>query len=232
MKKFIAILFTSLVFAGFSQRTGALNLPKYDYNPLHFGFTLALNSMDFTIRNSGDFFTLDSVYSIENKPHVGFNLNIVSDLRISENLTLRFLPGLDFGQRDMEYIIPYSDTSLRRHVMKIESIFLDFPLEIKYRAQRISNYRPYLLTGVAYKFDLAAQKKVKEEEKPKNRLVRSDVYYEFGFGVDYYLPYFKFSTELKFAVGIFDILKRENSQFTKAIERMNSKMIVLSFHFE
>lgn len=198
---------------------------------LHFGFTLGLNTMDFTIHNSPTFFSLDSIYAIENTPMMGFNLGIVSDLRINQNFTLRFLPGLNFGQRDLEYLV-YKDSSFYKKIMKIESTFLDFPLVIKYRAQRINNYRPYLLGGLSYKFDLAAQKEIKEEEKPKIRLKRSDVYYEIGFGIDYYLPYFKFSTELKFAVGMFNIIKPDNSQFTSAIERMNSKMIILSFHFE
>ena len=59
-----------------------------------------------------------------------------------------------------------------------------------------------------------------------------DFYYEIGIGVDFYLPYFKFSTEIKYEVGTMNVLKPDKSQFTSAIERMNSKMIVLSFHFE
>ncbi|OGU15749.1 MAG: hypothetical protein A2X63_03510 [Ignavibacteria bacterium GWA2_35_8] len=187
--------------------------------------------MDFTINNSGDFFTLDSVYAVENQSMMGFNLGIISDLRLNQHWTLRFLPGLIFGQRNMEYLV-VKDDKLITKIMKIESTFLDFPLVFKYRAQRINDYRPYLLAGGSYKFDLAAQKEIKEEEKPKIRLKRSDFYYEIGFGIDYYLPYFKLSTELKFSVGILNMIKPDNTQFTGAIEKMNSKMIILSFHFE
>lgn len=214
-----------------AQYTRPINLARYDNQQIHFGFTLGLNRMDFTIKNSGDFFLLDSVYSVENQPMMGFNLGIVSDLRINQHWNLRFLPGLIFGQRNMEYLV-LKDSQFTTKVMKIESTFLDFPLVFKYRAQRINDYRPYLLMGGSYKFDLAAQKEIKEEEKPKIRLHRSDFYYEVGFGIDYYLPYFKLSTELKFAVGINNIIKTDNTQYTRAIHRMNSKMIILSFHFE
>jgi len=192
--------------------------------------------MDFTIHNSAIFMSLDSILSVEAKPQPGFNLQIISDLRLSENFNLRFLPGLYFGQRDLHYIHNYwtasGDTGRTEKIMKIESTFLEFPLLIKYRAQRHNDYRPYLIGGASVKYDLAAQKEIKEEDKPKVRLQRMDFYYQVGFGVDYYLPYFKFSTEIKLEVGTMNILRPDASQFTSAIERMNSKMIVVSFHFE
>ena len=231
MKKYVSILFICLGFYANGQFTRPINIPRFDNDKLHFGFTLGLNRMDFTINNSGDFFTLDSVYAVENQSMMGFNLGIISDLRLNQHWTLRFLPGLIFGQRNMEYLV-VKDDKLITKIMKIESTFLDFPLVFKYRAQRINDYRPYLLAGGSYKFDLAAQKEIKEEEKPKIRLKRSDFYYEIGFGIDYYLPYFKLSTELKFSVGILNMIKPDNTQFTGAIEKMNSKMIILSFHFE
>lgn len=227
---FILLLFSFVVSAD-AQLTRPVNLTRYDNQRLHFGFTLGINSMDFTIHNSSSFYALDSIYSVENKPQPGFNLGIISDLRIMEGLNLRFLPGLNFGQRDMTYIVR-KDSSFYEKVMKIESTFLDFPLVIKYRALRHNDYRPYVIAGGTVKYDLAAQKEIKDEEKPKIRLNRMDVYYQFGFGVDFYLPYFKFSTELKFEVGMFNMLKPDNTQFTTAIEKMNSKMLMISFHFE
>lgn len=174
---------------------------------------------------------MDTVYSIENNPRVGFNIGIVSNLRLHEYFDLRFLPGLNFGQRDLVYLL-YEDYMFRLHTMKIESIFLDFPVIFKYKAARINNFRPYLIGGGSIRYDMASQKKVKEAEKPKIRLDPFDVYYEVGFGIDYYLQYFKFSYELKFAVGVFNIVNPDNTIYTEAIQRLNSKMIILSFHFE
>lgn len=235
MKKLVFISFFILIFSNiFAQKPD--NLPRYDNQRLHFGFSLGANVMDFTIHNSAIFMSLDSILSVEAKPQPGFNLQIISDLRLSQNFNLRFLPGLYFGQRDLHYIHNYwtasIDTTITEKVMKIESTFLEFPLLIKYRAQRYNDYRPYLIGGASVKYDLAAQKEIKDEDKPKVRLQRMDLYYQVGFGVDYYLPYFKFSTEIKLEVGTMNILKPDASQFTSAIERMNSKMIVISFHFE
>ncbi|MBI5219194.1 MAG: PorT family protein [Bacteroidia bacterium] len=233
LKRIAAILFCFFTLACFSQQEfRPKNLPKYDNKVLHFGFTLGLNTMDFRIHPATSFMS-DSIDIIENNRRLGFNISIVSSLRLGQYLDLRFLPGLSFGQRDMDY--SQWDTSrkvMATKRMKIESTFIDFPLVFKYKAKRIVNYSPYVIGGMNFALDLASQKEVKEEEKPKIRLKPFDVYYEFGFGIDYYLTYFKFSTEIKFAVGLFDILRRDDTKYTSAIQRMNSNIIFICFHFE
>ncbi|PIP54632.1 MAG: hypothetical protein COX07_04275 [Bacteroidetes bacterium CG23_combo_of_CG06-09_8_20_14_all_32_9] len=216
-----------------SQEARPLNLPKYDQMPLHFGMSLGLNQMDFTIHNSGLFLTsaIDSVYSIENTPLIGLNINIVSNFNFYTNFSLRFLPGLNFGQRNLLYWIR-KDSSYYTHIMKIESTYLDLPFLLEYKGKRITNFRPYLIGGSSFKIDLAAQKRIKEDEKPKIRLCRNSVYYEIGFGTDFFLEYFKFALEIKYVVGINNVLVPDPTQYSQAIERMNSKMIIFSVTFE
>lgn len=214
------------------QSTGPHNLPKYDVMPLHFGMSLGINYMDFTIHNSGAFWILDSIYSVENIPQVGININIVTNYNLNQYFALRFLPGLNLGQRNMEYWVKNTDTTYKSHVMKIESTFLDFPILFEYKGARINNFRPYLIAGGSVKVDLASQKRIRDEEKPKIRLKRMSYYYELGVGTDFFLEYFKFALELKYVVGINNVLVPDNTQYTQAIERMNSKMLMLSFTFE
>ncbi|MGQ9847961.1 MAG: type IX secretion/gliding motility protein PorT/SprT [Bacteroidales bacterium] len=235
MKFKIIVLFFFLFFThwGYCQEsTAPLNLPKYDVIPLHFGMSLGFNYMDFTIHNSSSFWVLDSIYSIENIPQVGLNINIVSNYNIPySDFSIRFLPGLNLGQRNLEYWIK-KDTIYYSHTMKIESTFLDFPILLEYKGVRINNFRPYLIGGGSFKVDLASQKRIRDEERPKIRLKRLSYYYEIGFGTDFFLQYFKFAMEVKYVVGINNVILRDNTQFTQAIERMNSKMIMLSFTFE
>lgn len=231
--KFIILILCLYSGEFFGQSMRPLNLPKYDVMPLHFGMSLGINQMDFTIHNSGKFLTpaIDSVYSIENKPQIGLNINIVSNYNISKSFAFRFLPGLNFGQRDLYYWV--RDTSkYYTHVMKLESTYLDLPVLFEYKGQRLTNFRPYLIGGASFKIDLAAQKKVKEEDKPKVRLSRTSFYYEVGFGTDFFLEYFKFALEIKYVVGINNVLVPDPTQFSKAIDRMNSKMIMVSITFE
>lgn len=233
MKFFIAILFLVSSAICFAQIERPKNLPKYDAKLLHFGFTLGINTMDFTIKHSDMFNSLDSLDLIECRRQPGFNISVVTSLRLGEYWDLRFLPGLSFGQRNMEY--SYWDARARiyqTHVMKIESTFLDFPLILKYKSKRINNFRPYVIFGNNFVYDLASQKEVKEEEKPKIRLRPFDVYAQVGMGCDFYLQFFKFSTEIKYGVGLLDIIKPDGTRYTTSIDRMNSKMVMLLFHFE
>lgn len=57
-------------------------------------------------------------------------------------------------------------------------------------------------------------------------------YYELGVGSDFFLEYFKFALELKFVVGLNNVIVPDGSEYTRAIHRMNSKMLMLSFTFE
>lgn len=233
LKYFKLIIFLLISIGVKAQSAGPFNLPKYDQMPLHFGMSLGLNQMDFTIHNSGLFLTnaIDSIYSIENTPLVGININIVSNFNFHNYYAIRFLPGLNFGQRNLTYWIR-KDSTYYSHTMKIESTYLDLPLLFEYKGKRISNFRPYLIGGGSFKIDLAAQKKIKEEDKPKIRLSRTSFYYEVGFGTDFFLEYFKFALELKYVVGINNVLVPDNTQFSAAIERMNSKMLMFSITFE
>jgi len=149
----ITILFFIITISNsYSQSAQPFNLPKYDQMPLHFGMALGLNQMDFTIHNSGLFLTqaIDSIYSIENTPQVGININIVSNFNFHNYYALRFLPGLNFGQRNLTYWIKDS-SSYYSHTMRIESTFLDLPVLLEYKGKRISNFRPYLIAGSSFK---------------------------------------------------------------------------------
>ncbi|MDD3859942.1 MAG: porin family protein [Bacteroidales bacterium] len=215
-----------------AQKDVPLNLPKLDNQIAHFGYSLGLNMMDFTIRPSDLFIpSYDTVYAVEVGRYVGFNINMISNLRLATYLDVRFLPGLIFGQRNLEYKY-IKNGEFRSHNMMIESTFLDFPIYLKYRAARISNWRPFIIGGVSGRIDLAAQKKINPAEQPKIRLKPVDAYYEVGIGADFFLEYFMFGIELKSSWGIFNVIQYDNTQFSEYYKRLNSHMIILAFHFE
>ncbi len=153
------LLFILLIpILSFSQRVIPLNLPKYDLVKLHFGMAIGINQMSATIYPSDDFFKSDSIYSAECNPQMGFNINIVSNFNINKYFSIRFLPGLSFGQRNIEYII-YNGEKYESKIMEIPSTYLEFPILFQLKAARLNNFRAYLIGGLSYKQDLAAQKK-------------------------------------------------------------------------
>lgn len=187
--------------------------------------------MDFTIRPSAEFLTMDTVYGVEVDRYIGFNISMISNLRITNHLNVRFLPGLIFGQRNLDYKVKRPD-GFRRHSMMIESTFIDFPLLLKYKAVRLNNFRPYIVAGASHRIDLAAQRTISPDERPKIRLNRHNVYYEVGVGTDFFLEYFMFAIELKASWGIINNVAYDDTEFSLMYDRLNSRMVILSFHFE
>lgn len=211
-----------------------MNLERLDLQIAHFGYSLGLNMMDFVIRPSDNFLIstpFDTVYGVEVGRFVGFNVNMIANLRLGKYFDLRLLPGLNFGQRALHYKY-LKNGEVQKRSMQIESTFIDLPLTLKYKAARINNWRPFLVAGIDGKIDLAAQKKIKPEDYPKIRLKNLDAYYEFGLGVDFFLEYFMFGIELKASWGINNIVAYDNTVFTDYFRRLNSRMLHLSFHFE
>jgi hypothetical protein len=115
----------------------------------------------------------------------------------------------------------------------IQSTFVDFPLWIRFKGERIHNTRPYVLAGAKYALDLASNAKKKDNSTVSHVFIdKHDLYGELGAGFDFYTAYFKFGTEIRMSYGLFDILKRDQTIYTSGIERLNSKIFQLVFTFE
>lgn len=229
------------------------NLTTFDDRKIHFGFTLALNTTDFafqhynTIKDNPLFAQSNMTYqglldSVGYKLRAdvasltpGFTVGIVSNLRLAENLDLRFLPGLSFAERKVVYNIPIFDAdisgSTKEHVVR--STYLDFALLLKYKSKRLINHRPYMIGGLSLRQDIS-----KSASEDLLQLSKSNFYVEAGMGWDLYLQFFRLSTELKYCFGIGNILSKELPEFPQnqfyqlALKSLNSHMIILSFHFE
>ena len=216
-----------------AQRQIVQNLPKYDFKRYHFGFTLGFTHMDFWVRPAKDLKSLDSLFSVEPINQYGFNIGIVSSVRLFEYLDLRFVPTLTFGDRALEYSVKYQDTLKYLNKKQIESTLIDLPITLKYKSKRINNYRAYVLGGVRYSIDLASQAEKKASVNDVIiKIKRNDYAGEIGVGFDFYLNYFKFGTELKMAYGVRDLLKREANIYTKGIDKLSSKVMWITFTFE
>ena len=109
---------------------------------------------------------------------------------------------------------------------------LDFPIHIKYKSARYNNFRAYLIGGIKYSLDIASQDKIDDEGKEIVKLKKNDLMGELGFGLDFYLEYFKFSPQIKISYGILNLLKKDQSVYTQSIKSLNTNGWMLSFTFE
>jgi hypothetical protein len=236
----LILLFLFVCITAPAQKQKPKNESWYDEKLLHFGFSIGFNSMDFRITPSQDYLRKDSLYPEVSRLNPGINIQIVTDLRTGRYWDLRFLPGVSFGQRSVRYYkVPGEkdgDPELFNVRQRLESSYLEFPLLLKYKGERLNNARPYVIGGLNFRYDLAARKEFDDEKPVYIRLKRPDLYYETGAGLDFYLRYFKLSVELKMSNGLSDIIAREGEarhpEFRNAIEKMRSQIWILAFHFE
>ena len=219
--------------SSYGQKQKPKNESWYDEKLLHFGFSLGFNAMDFNITPSQAFLASDSIYPEVSILNPGINIQIVTNLRPGKYFDIRFLPGVSFVQRVIKY---YKNGVLYNDQQRLESSFLEFPLLLKYKGDRLNNVRPYVIGGLNYRYDLAGKREFDDQKPVYIRLKRPDLYYEFGTGMDFYLTYFKLSIELKMSNGFRDVLVKESvpghAEFYNAIEKMKSQIWVLAFHFE
>lgn len=248
----MAILTVFLTLHAFSQKQKVNHMTTFDDKLIHFGFSLGINTLDFglthynPIGSNPEFapanWPLDNTQIVaENEVRAdvsrlipGFTVGIVSSLRLTKDLDLRFLPGLSFGERQLYYNVPVWETDYYQPLpyYSIKSTFLDFPLLIKYKARRINNDRPYIIFGPAYRQDISRTGK-----EDLVRLKNGAFYAEVGAGWDHYFTFFRFSIEAKVSLGLNNMLgappgENQRQYYSWAIKDLRSNIFTLSFHFE
>lgn len=233
----------------FAQEAVVKNKPEYDDKPLQFGYMLGINTMDFTFGRNYTVGTPpgfpNTLYTDQASKTIGFQVGMVADFRLGEYFNLRILPGFNFGQRNLSFFQLSTDdngnsTMPMQHVttFKIESSMLDLPILLKYKAKRINNYRPYVIGGASVRYDLAAKGDFDADVPEYVLLNPFDVFAEMGFGIDYYLPYFKFTTELKLSLGFLNMLNTKtpdddkNKIYVASLNSLKSNIIMFSVYFQ
>lgn len=243
----VSFLFLSLK----AQQPGKVpNLPKFDLAKQHFGFYLGANQMFFTIKQAegyqdvvwkgaglGDVLADSArILSIESKPIPGFTIGIVGNLRMGRYFDLRFLPGLQFGERQLAFNLEQyrrGDTLYGEVLKNIPSTNIDFPLYVRYKSERVQNFRVSVFTGIDYKIDLSSQAKNQDEtEEITVKLEQQDLNFTGGVIFDFYTVYFKLGIELSMSYGTSNLLHPDQTLYTQSIEKLSSKIFQFSFTFE
>ena len=214
----------------FAQRYNVpLNLPNFDNKPYHFGFLIGLNTLDFELTPIAN--VEDELFVMQSQNQKGFNLGVVSNIRIGNNLDFRLIPTLSLAERRIFYTL--NDNSvLTNDNKKIESTFIEFPISVKYKSMRYNNGRAYIITGLKYSLDLASQRNIDDEGLEIVKIKKDDFLYEIGLGLDFYLPYFKFSPELKANFGLTNLIVNDGSIYSRSIKEMKTRGFSISFIFE
>ena len=206
--------------------------PFIDWRMFHLGFHLGFHFQDLILTHSGTQSAAGDTWFAEIPTYTpGFTVGIIGDMFVNPYLNLRIVPSLHFG--DKQFVFRSQETGAE-YLTTVRSNYLTFPLELKYSAMRLNNYRPYISGGAYAALDLG-------RKKGESILLRSvDYGLTIGIGCDFYFSFLKLCPELKFYFGLPDLLEKNRSDLTQpdlaiyhdALSRTSSRMIILTFNFE
>ena len=229
--KLSTLFFFFFLVGGLQSQTARGNYNFLDFNqkPYYFGITLGYNSSDFKIFQSRDFVLNDSINVVRSVTGPGFNLGIVTNLKIGDHFDIRFLPTLSFAERNLNYDPTQRDNSLAR---RVESVFVEMPFHARYKSVPYRDMRLFVIAGVKYAFDVASDSRARNADTLV-KIAPNDFAFEIGAGIQFFLPYFIFSPEIKFSHGLNNILIFDDDlPESSVIEKVLSRGFTISLHFE
>ena len=245
MKKIFIFSIVLLNFNSFF--TQSENLGQFDDKFIHFGFAVSTNKSGFDLERTfpGDN-SLSSIFVLDSNA-TSFSLGVVTSININPNFKIRFIiPTLSFLQRKLEYTFFDSVSNTKTVFVKdLDQTYLEFPLLLKFRTNRIKNFAAYGITGFKCGIDMTSNIDVNNGVGLEDQIIKldkTDFTTEVGGGVDLFLKYFKLGIEIKLASGIRNLLyltpEKAHSLgdsptiFENSIKSLRSRVWTLSFTFE
>lgn len=212
------------------------NLGKFDRRLLHWGIQIGYTQSKFDLDFSRDEELRRTLQGATSYYAPGFHIAVIGDMRMGKWFNLRLLPGVTLITRDMSYAWEKdyaANHKLVEHQRRVESVYGDIPIEVKFRAVRDGNFRPYLTAGASYGFDFASLRKNRNEtDQSIIRLEPHDIRYSMGMGFDIFLRYVKFAIELKMNFGLLDMKVEDPDVYIRAFDNLHTRTFLLSFTFE
>ncbi len=207
------------------------NLETFDNRFLSWGYFLGFNSYDFKIEYKNQNTDLNTDILVQTQG--GFNVGLIGDMRVSNYINLRFEPGLYFTQRTLMFPNFEEEKDALRQV---KSTYIHLPLLVKFSTKRLNNIRPFVVAGVSRSLNLSSNENNPEDNNEGQfRMTSGTNYVELGFGIDFYLFYFKFTPSIR---GVFatsnELIEDDdpNSPWTSNIGDLGTRGIFVNFTFQ
>lgn len=224
----IAILMNGSLLNGYSQ-TKIINMPEHDEKPYYFGLTFAFNYSTFRLSPTKSFAEFDTFLQVQPKWKPGFNVGIMGNLRLTNFVDLRFIPTLIFSEKALAI---YEPAQAEPDIKSVEAIYMQLPLQLKFKSDRIRNFRFYGIAGGKFDYDLASNARSRRSDEWL-RVSPIDVGAEVGIGFEFFYPNFILAPEIKISQGfINEHFKDKSIPLSNSIDRITTRMIVISLHIQ
>ena len=229
---FPLLILTVTVLSGNAQSSrGNYNFLDFQQKPYYFGITLGFNSSNYHLDRSKSFSSNKDIRIVEGVNGPGWNLGIVTNLKIGRYFDLRFLPTLSFAERKISYTSTSREQNLP-YSRSIQSVFIETPFLVRFKSEPYHDMRMFVIGGVKYVYDVASDSRSRQADELV-KVAPADIQVELGAGIQFFMPFFIFSPELKFSHGLGNILLYDdNLQEASVLEKLISRGFTLSLHFE
>lgn len=228
----IVLLFALLYLASTSIEAQVIgknyNYLDFQKKPYYFGITFGMNNSGYRINHSPNFINNESIFIAEGASGPGFEVHMVTNLKIGEYFDFRFIPGVNLVERTFEF----EDNNGTTTKTKIESVFADVPFQIRYKSAPYRDKRAFVTAGIKYAYDVQSNSKTRQANT-QIKITPHDFQMEVGAGFQIFLPYIIVSPEFKFSQGINNILiYNDNLNEARILEKVLSRVFTFSVHLE
>ncbi|MGI4866032.1 MAG: porin family protein [Janthinobacterium lividum] len=163
----------------------------------------------------------------------GLGVYFTNDIRLGSPRTpfhLRFVPGLSFMTRQVEFASRGAVTPDSIRTQEVATTQLELPLLLKYQSNRRRNTRVYMIAGI--KPSIAVTQRKNTPDTNSLTVSKNDLLLEYGFGLDLFYPYFKFGPELRFSHGLRNLLVPGTDRYSNALQSLRTNTVTLYLNIE
>lgn len=202
-----------------------------DDETLHFGFSFHYINADYKFDLKDDWRSRGTGYSRVKSAFSGnVGLGLLADLKLSENLNLRLQPNLRFMNIDIQTWI---DPDTPEDPWEILRYDIGIPLLLKFKSDRKTNMRGYVIGGGELALNVASAKRY----DPTENLITNPSYFAYtaGIGFDIYFEFFKMSPEIRWTQSVGNLLdENDNNTFNTSspLQRLYMRSLQFSLYFE
>lgn len=266
MKKYILVILIFIISipVSYAQKTKIQHLPNRDRRTIHFGYYLSIVNNSYKVSYNAQEEWINPTppqeindFFVSVDASLGFRVGFIVDYRLNKNLSLRLEPGLMSNTKELTFVSAYFHNGIsgpdgtpvydgtQNSIREVSGTYMHIPVLLKFSSNRYNNIRPYVIGGVSYDYNFSSNQDNKEDNySAEFRTKTSNFMYEVGVGMDFYLPYFKFTPSIRGVFAINNELvndeihgydvngKPYSSPWTGPIDYLGTRGIFLNLAFE
>jgi Outer membrane protein beta-barrel domain len=212
----------------FSQKIkakGNENYMDFQNKSFYFGMAFGTSFSKFRVNQSELIYSeANGIKLVEGITKGGFNIHMVSNLKMGEYFDFRFNPGFSFMYRDLIF----NDNTVK----KLESVYFETPFGIRFKSMPYNDKRAFVIAGLKYGYDVSSNANSRRGEN-LIRVTPHDFQWEVGVGMQFYYPFFIFSPEIKVGRGLNNsLIYNRTLPESRAIDQISTQVFTITFNFE